>query len=377
MGYDALPKISNRQEMYTELEKAICNISQEDEEEAEEERLAEGKSTQKKYLKALPIESNIQLENVKIDKNIEFLPTSEKSIKILKLTRFSKITYSYLDMLDKRYWILYSLDNSLDIKKDIKNLIQQNNSHLDYTWFSSTSLMKLSSGYSKTRFSMKFLNLFRNENIPMKRLSLQLSAEDASDIVENLITNPFIGKGACFSNIEVLLSYNQGDFIKTRLSMDGSINISRGNSINDVLEFQKKVIQGHYKPIVEKIEQEFSTEYISTNNGIEIKGDILSIKLSSKLENLEFFTNNLLKGTNPFRFLGFVNKIDDEHYMVDVLDLHNFGHFDIEVFPDELLINLPKGTCGNSIMRLFTLCQGTIDPSARLSGGAGSAVIPS
>jgi len=363
--------------MYTELEKAICNISQEDEEEAEEERLAEGKSTQKKYLKALPIESNIQLENVKIDKNIEFLPTSEKSIKILKLTRFSKITYSYLDMLDKRYWILYSLDNSLDIKKDIKNLIQQNNSHLDYTWFSSTSLMKLSSGYSKTRFSMKFLNLFRNENIPMKRLSLQLSAEDASDIVENLITNPFIGKGACFSNIEVLLSYNQGDFIKTRLSMDGSINISRGNSINDVLEFQKKVIQGHYKPIVEKIEQEFSTEYISTNNGIEIKGDILSIKLSSKLENLEFFTNNLLKGTNPFRFLGFVNKIDDEHYMVDVLDLHNFGHFDIEVFPDELLINLPKGTCGNSIMRLFTLCQGTIDPSARLSGGAGSAVIPS
>ena len=376
MGYDALPKISNRQEMYGELEKAICNISQMDNEEIEDAHVAEGKPSQKKYLKALPIESNVPLEKIHTDKNIEFLPTSEKNLKILKLTRDNKASYSYLDMLDSRFWVLYSLDNSLDIKKDIRKLIQQNNSHLDYTWFSSSSLRKLSSGYSKTRFSMKFFNMFRNESIPMKRLSLQLSAEDASDIVDNLLANPYIGKGACFSNIEVLLSYNHSDFVKTRLSMDGSINISRGNSINHVLEFQQQVIQGHYRPIVEKIEQDYSTEYRTDNDGINVKGDILSIKLTSKLKNLEFFTNSLLKGTNPFRFLGFPNKIDDEHILVDVLDLHNFGHFDLEIFPDELLINLPKGTCGNSVVRLFTLCQENIDPQAKLTGGAGNAIIP-
>jgi len=361
--------------MYGELEKAICNISQQ-EEDAEDERFAEGNPSQKKYLKVLPIESNVPLEKILAERNIEFLPTSEKNLKILKLTRDKKSSYSYLDMLDKRFWILYSLDNSLDIKKDIKKLIQQNNSHLDYTWFSSSSLQKISSGYSKTRFSMKFFNMFRNESIPMKRLSIQLSAEDASDIVENLLKNQYIGKGACFSNIEVLLSSNHSTFVKTRLSMDGSINISRGNSINYVLEFQQQVIQGHYKPIVETIEQDYSTEYISHNDGLEIKGDILSIKLTSKLKNLEFFTNSLLKGTNPFRFLGFPNKIDEEHYLVDVLDLHNFGHFDLEVFPDELLINLPKGTCGNSVVRLFTLCQENIDPTAKLTGGAGNAIIP-
>jgi len=376
MGYDALPKISNRQEMYGELEKAICNISQLDDEEIEEERIAEGKPSQKKYLKALPIESNVPLEKIHAEKNIEFLPTSEKNLKILKLTRDNKLSYSYLDMLDQRFWVLYSLDNSLDIKKDIKKLVQQNNSHLDYTWFSSSSLKKLSSGYPKTRFSMKFFNMFRNESIGMKRLSLQLSAEDASDIVDSLLSNPFIGKGACFSNIEVLLSYNHSDFVKTRLSMDGSINISRGNSIHNVLEFQQQVIQGHYRPIVERIERDFTTEYSTNDDGINVKGDILSIKLTSKLENLEFFTNSLLKGTNPFRFLGYPNKIDDEHILVDVLDLHNFGHFDLEIFPDELLINLPKGTCGNSVVRLFTLCQENIDPQAKLTGGAGNAIIP-
>ncbi|MCK9579520.1 MAG: hypothetical protein M0Q92_03595 [Methanoregula sp.] len=376
MGYDALPKISNRQEMYGELEKAICNISQLDDEEIEEERIAEGKPSQKKYLKSLPIESNVPLEKIHAEKNIEFLPTSEKNLKILKLTRDNKLSYSYLDMLDQRFWVLYSLDNSLDIKKDIKKLVQQNNSHLDYTWFSSSSLKKLSSGYPKTRFSMKFFNMFRNESIGMKRLSLQLSAEDASDIVDSLLSNPFIGKGACFSNIEVLLSYNHSDFVKTRLSMDGSINISRGNSIHNVLEFQQQVIQGHYRPIVERIERDFTTEYSTNDDGINVKGDILSIKLTSKLENLEFFTNSLLKGTNPFRFLGYPNKIDDEHILVDVLDLHNFGHFDLEIFPDELLINLPKGTCGNSVVRLFTLCQENIDPQAKLTGGAGNAIIP-
>jgi len=376
MGYDALPKISNRQEMYGELEKAICNISQQDDEEIDEERIAEGKPSQKKYLKALPIESNVPLERIHPERNIEFLPTSERNLKILKLTRDNKLSYSYLDMLDNRFWVLYSLDNSLEIKKDIKKLIQQNNSHLDYTWFSSSSLQKISSGYPKTRFSIKFFNMFRSESIPMTKLSIQLSAENATDIIGNLLDNPYIGKGACFSNIEVLLSYNHSDFVKTRLSMDGSINISRGNSINHVLEFQQQVIQGHYRPIVEKIEQDYSTDYVTSNDGIEIKGDILSIKLTSKLENLEFFTNSLLKGTNPFRFLGYPNKIDDDHYLVDVLDLHNFGHFDLEIFPDELLINLPKGTCGNSVVRLFTLCQENIDPQAKLIGGAGDAIIP-
>ncbi|HBH11518.1 MAG TPA: hypothetical protein DDX29_00115 [Clostridiales bacterium] len=376
MGYEALPIITGRNEMYKELEKAICNISQSDDEDNDELYFDDLQRSSKKYLKALPIESNAPLEKIQLDNNIEFLPTKEKTLKILKLTRNKVTSYSYLDMLDQRFWILYSLDNSVDIKKDIKNLIQKNNSQLDYTWFSSSSLKHLSSGYSKTRFSIKFNNRFHNANIPMKRLSLQLTAEDASDIANNLLDNPFIGKGACFSNIEVLLSDKNNDYVKSRLSMDGSINISRGNSISNFIEFQQKTIQGHYRPIIERIENDYSIEYDVNIDGINIKGDILSIKLSTKIENIEFFVHNLLKGTNPFRFLGFSNIIDDEHILVDVLDLHNFGHFDLEIFPDELLINLPKGSCGNSIVRLFTLCQENIDPKAKLIGGSGDAIIP-
>ena len=379
MGYDALPKISSRQEMYTELEKAIRNISHEQEkveEEGGEEREGDSETTPKKYLKALPIESNTILEKIQLEKSMEFIPTTEKSIKVLKLARGNAFTYSYLDMLDSRFWMLYSLDNSPDIKSEIRKLIQKNNSHLDYTWFSSSSLQKISTNYSKTSFSMKFHNMFKNEDIPLSRLSIRLWAEDATNIVNDLFLNPIIGKGACLSNIEMMLSNNPGDFVKTRLSMDGSINISRGTSINQLLEFQQQIIQGHYKPMVEKIESDYSTQYLSTNNGLNIKGDILSIKLKIDIKNIGFFCQSLLKGTNPFRFVGFSNRIDDEHYLLDVLDLHNFGHFDLEVFPDELLINLPKGGCGNSIIRLFTLCQERIDPRAVLRGGDGNALIP-
>jgi len=361
MGYEILPKITSRKQMYSELDLAINNISQEKEKKEEET------AQQRKYLKALIIESNSPINKITPDPNIVFLPTSDDDIKLLQLTRKNNISYSYLDMLDPRFWILYSLDTSEDIKREVKHLIVKNNSRLDYAWFSSTMLQKISSGYSKTSFSMKFQNTFENENIPMKKLAIRLWAEDASKIIDNLLSNEYIGKGACVSNIEIEHRSRQDSFVKTRLSMEGSINISNGTSIDEFLDYQHTIVQGHYKPIVEQIERDFTTNF-SLNEGFSLNGSLLSIKLQQKISNIERVVNDILKGIHPFRFVGFANKISDDDYLLNVLDLHTFSHFDLEIYPDEIFINLPKGSCGNSALRLFALCQERIDPKATLRG---------
>ena len=375
MGYDALPKIETRKEMHDQLQQAIENIGEESELDEDFEYLGKGK----KYLKGLIIESNISSNLIKNQSNIELIPTSDETIKILKILnpKNKAISYSYLDVVDPRFWILYSLDSSQDIRREIKKLIQLNNSNLDYAWFSSSSLQSLSKGYSKTNFSMRFNNYFQNCNIPMKKLSIRLWAEDASDIVDNILKNEYIGKGACLSNIELLISNYNNQYVKTRLDMMGSINVSKGNSLEKFLEFQTNTIQGHYKPLIEDIENNYRMEYNCDQNGINIKGNIISIRLKEKVDDIEQKCSAILKGTNPFRFSGFATKVDDEDYLLNVIDLHNYGHFDMEFFSDEILINLPKNACGNSVMRLYALCQEQIDPKAILIGGDERALLSS
>ena len=350
--------------MYDQLDLAINNIKE------TEEELTEEYIPQRKYLKSLIIESNSTLEDIKTEDNIQFIPTREDSIRIIKIIRNDKTTYSYLDLLDSRFWILYSLDTSIDIKKEVKGVIEKNNSRLDYTWLSSDSLQVLSCNYQKTSFSMRFYNSFSNENIPLKKLSIRLWAEDSEEIIKNLFNNEYIGLGACLSNVESKQT-NNGKFVKTRLSMDGSLNVSKGNSINELLEYQQKIIEGHYKPIINKIESEYATGY-EINDGINVKGKILSIKI--KIDDIEKFSKNLLKGVYPFRFVGFANKITEDDYLLNVLDTHTYNRFDLEIFHDEILINLPKDTCGNCVTRLFALCQERIDPKADLRGDEGSII---
>lgn len=79
MGYEALPRISTRNEMYKQLEAAINNISQ------IEEKEEEGVPFPRKYLKALIIESNSSIEKMQSLQNIEFYPTNEREIKIMQL----------------------------------------------------------------------------------------------------------------------------------------------------------------------------------------------------------------------------------------------------------------------------------------------------
>ncbi len=361
MGYDYFPKISTRQEMYEQLDLAISNISVEEELEDFEY------GAPKKYLKTLIIESNSPLEKIAIEPNIQIIPTNDDDIKIIKIIRDSSISFSYLDLLDKRFWTLYSLDTSLEIKREVKRLIQRNNSRLDYAWFCSSMLQQISSKYEKTSFSMKFLNAFANENIPMKKMSIRLWADNSTPIISNLVKNEFIGKGACLSNIELIHSKVADKFIKTRLSMEGSINVSKGNSLEDLLEYQQQIIQGHYRPLIEKIERDFRIAY-NFDNGINFKGNLLSIKLKEKISNIEKVSNDLLKGVNPFRFTGFVTKIADDNYLLNILDLHTFDTFNLEFFSDIMLIYLPENTCGNAVLRLFALCQERIDPRAELWG---------
>jgi hypothetical protein len=200
---------------------------------------------------------------------------------------------------------------------------------------------------------------------------MRIWSDESAEILDYFSDNDVTKSAACLSNIGISYRSNENKFIKANLSTRGFFNVAKSSSIDDVTNYKDK-IANYYKQIIETIEHNYRTSYSVSDDGINIKGDICSIKLSKniKIENIEAFCLDLLKGKDPYRMVGYANKISDDHFLLNVLDLHTYDTLDLEVFEDEILINLPEDSCGNAVTRLFTLCQSTIDPHAQLMGNS-------
>jgi hypothetical protein len=378
MKHSALPPIKTRSQMENALNTAISGAESEDDSHIEDDLSFSGLDEtglkhRKKRLKSMFIESNIDDLNYSIDEiklyGYDLINTLSPDIIVLKSRKNG--TFSYLDMEDKRFWVLYSLDISADVKTDINKIIQENNSHLDYMWLSSSSLKSLGKDSDRTDFSMSFTNKFNNNNIKLKHFSMRIWSDESTEILDEFSNSEFTKSAACLSNIGVSYRPNEKNFIKANLSTRGFFNVTKASSIDDVTNYKNKVVD-YYKQIIEDIENNYRTSYSVSDDGINIKGDICTIKLSRdiKIENVEAFCLSLLKGKDPYRMVGYANKINDDHFLLNVLDLHTYDTLDLEVFEDEILINLPEDSCGNAVTRLFTLCQSTIDPHAQLMGNS-------
>ncbi len=79
----------------------------------------------------------------------------------------------------------------------------------------------------------------------------------------------------------------------------------------------------------------------------------------------------LFGGTDPFRLWGVPVSIGKDYFRVTALDLHVTNRITFEVAPDFMRVYLPDGTCGNTIIRLYTNLQHYYDSQVVLSAGGG------
>lgn len=372
MGYSAFPLVSTRTEMLSEIEKAIQNITPEAEEVVDTDEVSE--LVGKKYLKAMIIESNSPINKINLTNSIKLRNTQDEKLKML-LSNEKEKGYSYLDILDDRFWILYTIDNSANIKKDIDELIQANNSRLDYAWFASNFLTKIAAKFRKTSFTLQFENYFDNASIPLEKMSLRLWAKNANETMKELSGMKQLGMANAFSSIQVETNDVQRNFVKTSISKKGVFNIARGDSVEKFKEILEDAVFNNYKPLIKEIEEDNTIKY-AINDSMKITGSPIRIRFdnSTNIEDIESFVTKLGRGATPFRILGLPKKIEEGHYLVSALDQHTFDSFSMEIYPDEMLVALPEGNCGNCITRLFTLIQSNFSPKTKIYGGAGELI---
>ena len=102
----------------------------------------------------------------------------------------------------------------------------------------------------------------------------------------------------------------------------------------------------------------------------KINWNMYNIQFSENVEiqQIEDFCTSLIGEQSPCTFLGFVNKIDDTHFLLNVIDMNNFDLMDVEVYEDEILINLcDDSKDDSSVQRLLEYCRMKVDKNAHIT----------
>ena len=102
-----------------------------------------------------------------------------------------------------------------------------------------------------------------------------------------------------------------------------------------------------------------------------MSGEPFNITFSRPIGDLESFLKAVFSGTEPFRLWGAPVAIGTNYFRVTALDLHVTNRITFEVARDFMRVYLPDGSCGNTIIRLYTNLQHYYDSQVSLTAGGG------
>src|SRR5215204_4926272 len=156
----------------------------------EEEVSEPGRKTE---LKTYIVESNSpQLSASQFDKfSISVQDTGIDEIKILNLTLGGRLTQFYLDMADKRFWLLHTHGLADEADRIMNRFISNPKYQIDSTWFSSGMLSKVSNliGNRFDGAGIDYSTLFDSEEemeVPMEELKVTVYGYRAFEALKRM-----------------------------------------------------------------------------------------------------------------------------------------------------------------------------------------------
>ena len=349
----SLPKVQNRKEFIDCLENMISQPLHDGE---------ESSRGRPRELKTYIVESDGGFPQRLTCGGIsgEVSDTGLDNMKILRMSHGGNALEFFLDVSDKRFFALHTNEKSEDTNKVIEALTEDHNHAFDNTWFYSAML---------NRFSKKRGNVFKgfgvsytgntfapepNSDSDIEDLSLNINGSLASD-VQNLVEGSSIGRAIAYNTVRILRG-DPPDSIQDDVHNNGYFAVKRGKSVQDHLR------------LVDSCKEEYSDVVYSVENssvGVKevggktlVDGDSFDFEFKSKtIEDVEFFISKMFNSTKPFRLWGLKSRIDNDYYKVTAVDLHAGGTIHFDIAKDMMRVVLYKGTCGNTILRLFTNLQ--------------------
>lgn len=149
---------------------------------------------------------------------------------------------------------------------------------------------------------------------------------------------------------------------RARIKWNGKVT-GRGTDFLSYLQIVNGTLD-NYAGIVTSLESQYwlglDHAEQEPSTGFRLKGEPFCIKFESDI-NVESVMVGMFNCRPPFRLMGEPEKLSDNYYVVDAVDLHVGQPLAIEISPRLIRIYLYNGTCGNTIARILRSLQHYID----------------
>lgn len=322
-------------------------------------------------LKTYIMESNNSIPNIEAVSTLDAreIQTNLPKISILELKYGGRFTFFYIDKSDPRFLVLYSneLAEFTDLHYD--RLVSSTANKFDKTWFPTETLDTIvhMHGNKFRGFGLSFSDRFsleREEDQPLRELTMDVTGSISEEALKALGEREVLRKTLSYSKVRALRGDKEA-YVVDDIRFDGRLISKAGDSIDDHVSLVDG-IKKKYRELIENIERNsIGTKRVEDRTLVE--GQAFDFNLERKIPNVDSFLDYILNPTNEFRLWGLRNKISKNRRQIVAIDLHTGDTFDLEITPYLIRIYLPKGSCGNVILRLYVNLQHTFDSGIRFN----------
>ena len=287
----------------------------------------------------------------------------------------------FVDASDHRFWVLHSASNSVKADRILHRIIAADN-HLDSAWLPMQLLERIA---DMGAFRGLFLDYDRREvpdvefdvpDAPVEYLKMQLWGNRARQVLGILRQPDAFANATTLSKVKIKhwldRAVDDASFSLDEVKWDGKIT-ARGTSFQSHINLVDSIYR-NYAERVRGFEQRFSLRYdIEADHGnrATMTGEPLNITFSRPIANLEKFLAAVFGGTDPFRLWGTPVLVSNNYYRVTAIDMHVTNRITFEISPDFIRVYLPDGSCGNTVIRLYSNLQHYYDSQVVLAAGGG------
>jgi hypothetical protein len=287
----------------------------------------------------------------------------------------------YVDASDSRFWVLHSASNSVKADRILHRVIA-NDTHVDSAWLPMQILERVAGA---GEFKGLYLDYDRRAvpdiefdvpDAPVEYLKMQLWGNRAREVLRILRQPNAFADATTLSKVKIKHylddTIDRESFSLDEVKWDGKIT-ARGTSFQSHINLVNSIYRS-YADRVRGFEQRFSLRYgaEAVNGGRpEMTGEPLNITFSRPITHLDKFLSAVFAGTDPFRLWGTPVSLGRNYFRVTALDLHVTNRITFEIAPDFMRVYLPDGSCGNTIIRLYTNLQHYYDSQVMLTAGGG------
>lgn len=361
-------KFESRKDFMMHLESMMI-AAQEKEEEEELEEETRGQHTE---LKTYYMESNSGLPKALETRplKISLIATTLSDINVVRLEHNNRSAIFYLDSADPRFLLLYTNGIAITTDRLFKRLVDTQTNRFDRIWLPAGTQDEIShySGNVSTGFGLRFEDLFEPENtrnLPIAELSMNVSGASSSRAFNALNKDESLKQTICYSKIRVERGNGQS-YVADEIKYNGRIITKNGESIDDHVSLVE-IVRKKYRSLIENIERN-SLGTKSVDGRTLVEGEAFELELNREILDLDRFAERLADGDKPFRLWGMVNNVSRDMRQIIGLDLHTGDPINLEIMPSLIRVYIPRGGCGNTVLRLWVNLQHGFDSEIKLNG---------